>query len=426
MSLPVAAAEWARKGVRGVRRRKPFGQCIAAAVETNRVALAVEAAEVAAEKSAAARAERAAEQERSGGRFAKVAAKKALPPRSIEDRLRAENKFVREKLATVIEEHNASKRRDASSETAELLQQCQAKLEKQEEELRRLRRSVQAFKFRQARAQAAAAAAAAESSKRPRPIGGSSAPIRLKMANELNEYLAARFSSPEHISQALFQHYKRNKHFYTLITTAEIDQNEFDALCSRNPSWCLPIQKALVKEIATHYTLARCLTLQIQCRVGGQKKYQDAINLLGQSENKKMGESGNWLQRGAQRAEDSHTAAEGEGCGNHVPRGDLQREPYSPGRGGHGCLAAGYASPFPRRDSGRADPGLSAKQERAHIRRVARPLWGGCSQLFYSRQYTRVKKFRNMHIVHVKCVHGWILVSMALYVVVGSLWTCSW
>jgi hypothetical protein len=294
MSLPLAVTKWAGKGLRAARRRKPFGECVAAAVETNRVEVAVEAADVAAKKSAAARAERAAQQDRSDGRFAKrtggenAGAKAGLPLRSVEDRLRAENKYVREKLAALIEKHNAGRKRDALSETRQLLKKCHAKLEDQEGELRRLRRSIQGYRFKHARAAANAAAVnAAATTRKPRPIGGLSAPTLLKMANELNEYLGTRFSSPENISQALFQHYKRNKHLNSLIIAAEIIQDQFDTFCSLNPSWCLPIQKALVAEIAAHNIAARCLTLQIQCRVGGSEKYQDAINLLGKIYNQK-------------------------------------------------------------------------------------------------------------------------------------------
>jgi hypothetical protein len=51
-----------------------------------------------------------------------------------------------------------------------------------------------------------------------------------------------------------------------------------------------------------------------------------------------------------------------------------------------------------------------------HVIRLSSEVIRHCGS---QKAYTRVKKFRNMHIVHVKCVHGWILVSMALYVVVG-------
>lgn len=81
------------------------------------------------------------------------------------------------------------------------------------------------------------------------------------MANELNAYLETRFSSQESIQQALFQHYKRNRHLYSLILAADIEQTQFNTICLQNPSWCLPIQKAVVAEIAAHYTLSRCLTL---------------------------------------------------------------------------------------------------------------------------------------------------------------------
>jgi hypothetical protein len=294
MSLPVTATEcfWVGKGVRAARRRRPLTGVIATAVEAQQIKIAVDAAEDAAKKSDAARAARVAratEQPRAGGRFVKGAGKKAaggvraevgggaeggeaaratrLPIRSVEERLRAENKYVRKKLAALIEEHNAGKRKDASSETAELLQRCQAKLQDQEGELRRLRRRVQAYKFKVA----SAALHTPQSSKTPRPIGGMFGPTLLKMANELNAYLETRFSSQESIQQALFQHNKRNRHLYSLILAADIDQTQFDTICSQNPSWCLPIQKAVVAEIAAHYILARCLTLQIQCRVEYRK-----------------------------------------------------------------------------------------------------------------------------------------------------------
>jgi hypothetical protein len=298
------------KGVRAARRRRPFTGVIATAVEAQQIEIAVEAAEDAAKKSdaaRAARAARAAEQPRAGGRFVKGAGKKAaggghaevgggagaegvggaratqVAIRLVEERLRAKNKYVREKLAALIEEHNAERRKDASSETAELLQRCQAKLQNQEGELRRLRRRVQAYKFKAA----AAALHSPQSSETPRPIGGVSGPTLLKMANELNAYLETRFSSQESIQQALFQHNKRNRHLYSLILAADIDQAQFNAMCSQNPSWCLPVQKAVVGEIVAHYTLARCLTLQIQCRVGAQENYQDAINLFGKVYNPK-------------------------------------------------------------------------------------------------------------------------------------------
>jgi hypothetical protein len=182
-----------------------LASCIAEAVNANQVDIAVQAAEEAAKKSTEARAARAEVQERSGGRFTEASGTTAsLPLRSMEDRLRAENKFVRDKLASVIAEHNAS-RKNKESETERLLHQSQQKLKEQEGELQRLRQSLQAYKFRHGRAQAAATAEA----KTPRLISGTSAPTLLKMAKELNDYLVTRFSSPETIQQALFQHYLR-------------------------------------------------------------------------------------------------------------------------------------------------------------------------------------------------------------------------
>jgi DNA anti-recombination protein RmuC len=147
MSLLVAAAKWASKGARGARRRKPFAECIEEAFEANHLETVVQAAEEAANKSAEARAARAEAQTRSGDRFAK--AKTSVPLRSLEDRLQAENKFVREKLASIIAEHNASRKR-TESEIERLLYQSQQRIKEQEGELRRLRRSFQAFKFKHA------------------------------------------------------------------------------------------------------------------------------------------------------------------------------------------------------------------------------------------------------------------------------------
>ncbi|GAQ88200.1 hypothetical protein KFL_004090010 [Klebsormidium nitens] len=280
---------WGGDGARAVRKRKRLSLIAQQAAEATFVATVVVAAEDAAkqgaaarERDAAARASRAATQARVGGRFSKASTSQCggsgMTVRPAEQQLRLENRNVKAELAKMIKDRNAEKREEQTpAEIEKERDELRVKLAQKEKQHRILRRKFQALQFVHRKT---AAELAVGNPPPPRPIGGDSAPTLLKMAAELNSFLETRFASPADIQKGLLEHYSRNRHLYSLILQSEITQNQFDEVCARNPAWCQTTQRDFVKEITAHYTLARCLTFQIICRVGHQEKYQDAINLL--------------------------------------------------------------------------------------------------------------------------------------------------
>jgi hypothetical protein len=111
--------------------------------------------------------------------------------------------------------------------------------------------------------------------------GGNSAGVRTKLHKELQSYLLFRFETAKARQQALYEHFKKFPEEYASILNHQtITQAEFDSLCQANPQWVKPIQQDVLNQVQNHWSTARCLSLQINCKVGHGEKYQDLINIL--------------------------------------------------------------------------------------------------------------------------------------------------
>ncbi|GAQ92992.1 hypothetical protein KFL_012380020 [Klebsormidium nitens] len=100
-----------------------------------------------------------------------------------------------------------------------------------------------------------------------------------------------RFATKEARNQALFEHYQRFPKDYSSVLATNISQEDFNTLCEQNPAWLAPVRLEAFGKIKEHWAAARCLSLQIHCKVGHGEKYQDLINTLGKEFNE---ETGKW------------------------------------------------------------------------------------------------------------------------------------
>jgi hypothetical protein len=73
-----------------------------------------------------------------------------------------------------------------------------------------------------------------------------------------------------------------------------VDRAAFELFCKDHPEWLVPIQQDVVDTIQKHWSLARCLFMQIHCKVGAQEKFQHLINLLAKVYNK---EAKKWIRK---------------------------------------------------------------------------------------------------------------------------------
>jgi hypothetical protein len=112
-------------------------------------------------------------------------------------------------------------------------------------------------------------------------IGGTSAGVKTKLAGEVEDFLIMRFATKQARQQAIFEHYRRFPEDYSLAINSNISEQEFAVLCDQNPKWLTPIRKDVVDLIEEHCSTARCLGIQIHCKIGHGAKYQDLIHFLG-------------------------------------------------------------------------------------------------------------------------------------------------
>jgi hypothetical protein len=153
------------------------------------------------------------------------------------------------------------------------------KIAAQDTALRSLRRSNQILKRK--------AAKAPEQLAQPQPklarklIGGMSAGVKSKLASEMEDFLILRFATKTARQQALYEHYRRFPEDYSLVVNSNIAEKEFGVLCDQNPHWLTAIRKDVIDLIEEHWSTARCLGIQIHCKVGHGAKYQDLIHFLG-------------------------------------------------------------------------------------------------------------------------------------------------
>jgi hypothetical protein len=113
--------------------------------------------------------------------------------------------------------------------------------------------------------------------------GGTSNTTRIKLAKQLDTLLSQRFATSDARKQALYEHFLRHPSDYYAITNDGITKSAFEKLCKDHPEWLIPIQQDVLDKIEEHWTLAKCLSLQIHCKVVSSEKYQRAINILGKT-----------------------------------------------------------------------------------------------------------------------------------------------
>jgi hypothetical protein len=111
---------------------------------------------------------------------------------------------------------------------------------------------------------------------KPRPLqGGTSAPTQRRLASELEAFLKVKYATIAARKHAIFQHFQRNPTLY---------------LCKDNPEWVHPIQQEVITKIEEFWTLEKCLSVQIHCKVGHAEKYQHLINITSKNYNEQKQE----------------------------------------------------------------------------------------------------------------------------------------
>jgi hypothetical protein len=222
------------------------------------------------------RSEAARSQHRVGNKWAKVGPE-VTAFRSVEERLRKDNKSIREKFEKYVETAKAESQKSLI-ESSRVIAELQAKVVAHEKRIRSLRRKNQVL----------AAQKPATVPKEPRKMqGGISAGVKSKVAAQVKNFLVLRFSSKEARQQALYEHFRKFPEDYNLVTSSGIDQAGFDTLCKLNPEWLVPVQKDVIKEIEKHWSVAQALSIQIHCKVGHGENYQDLVHLLAKNFNTK-------------------------------------------------------------------------------------------------------------------------------------------
>jgi hypothetical protein len=222
---------------------------------------------------------KAAALSRDGGRFVKPKAGATnVAPRSADERLRAKRDAAQKTLRDVIQEHK-EKLNAETTQWTRTMHVLNGRIAAQETALRSLRRSNLILKRK--------AAKAPEQVAQPQPklarklIGGTSAGVKSKLASEMEDFLILRFATKTARQHALYEHYRGFPEDYSLVINSNITEKEFEVLCDQNPHWLTPIRKDVIDLIEKHWSTARCLGIQIHCKVGHGAKYQDLIHFLG-------------------------------------------------------------------------------------------------------------------------------------------------
>jgi hypothetical protein len=217
-----------------------------------------------------ARAAIAAQKTRKGGQFVKEA-KTTLPVRSQAERAEKEIDSLKRKFDKQVAESRAviANLQAQYQSTVTNLHKTMAVKDK---ELLQLRTTGQ-IRFR-------GATPTKRVQKERRLYGGTTAPTKVKLAKRLETLLAAKFATEDARKQALYEHFVRHPTDYHAILNHNPTRASFEQLCKDHKEWLIPIQQDLVHRIGAAWTLQKCLSIQIHCKVGGAKKYQHAINIL--------------------------------------------------------------------------------------------------------------------------------------------------
>jgi hypothetical protein len=115
--------------------------------------------------------------------------------------------------------------------------------------------------------------------------GGTSSTTRIKLAKQLEALLSQKFATSDARKQALYEHFLRNPSDYNAITNDGITKSAFEKLCQARPPPMANLHptRCSCDKIEEHWTLAKCLSLQIHCKLGSSKKYKRAINIMGKN-----------------------------------------------------------------------------------------------------------------------------------------------
>ncbi|GAQ92847.1 hypothetical protein KFL_011650020 [Klebsormidium nitens] len=218
-------------------------------------------------------------QPRQGGRWAKIGPS-TTAHRTVNERLRATNKRLEEKLAN----HNAQAE-EASSKVLEENTKLVSALQEKEDKEAALARTVRSLKRKNLLLAQGLASQPPRATQIRQIRGGPSAGVKTKLAAQVRQFLTKRFASVGARQQALYEHFRRNPADFNLVLNANITQPEFDELCKLNPDWLLPAQSDVLDEIRDHWTEDRALKMQIHCKIGHGHKWQDMIHLLGKDYN---------------------------------------------------------------------------------------------------------------------------------------------
>lgn len=232
-----------------------------------------------------ARAAIAAAKRRRGGQFVKAGVKTVLPVRSQAQRAERDIETLKKKFdkfvtntktaaATLIAQHSSS------------LITLNARLAVKDEELEKLKKA--------ARTAARTRKPTYKAGRERLLHGGSTLPTKLKLAKRLETLLAAKFATPAARKQALYEHFLRHPDDYYSITSHGVTRPAFDQLCKDNKAWLIPIQQDVIDRIEKEWSLAKMLSLQIHCKVGGAEKYQHMINILAKNYNE---EARKWIPK---------------------------------------------------------------------------------------------------------------------------------
>jgi hypothetical protein len=218
------------------------------------------------DKTRKVRTEIASSKPRLGGQFTKP--KAYVPPRAQEEREERAEKVLQKRLDRQIAE-SKQELEALKSAHAQALANLNDQLAKKTTTIRSLRAQIRLSKTDQPKEEA-------EESRKIQ--GGTSAPTRKKLADELHSFLNKRFLKPAQ-KQALFEHFQRHPTLYTPILNQGLTHATFQKACEENPDWLSPIRREVVQKIEQFWTLDKCLSIQLHCKVGHSEKYQHLINL---------------------------------------------------------------------------------------------------------------------------------------------------
>jgi hypothetical protein len=70
------------------------------------------------------------------------------------------------------------------------------------------------------------------------------------------------------------------------VKTHGITLTDFKTICENNPEWVHPIRRKVITQIEEYWTLEKCLSLQIHCKIGAGEKFQHLINITAKDYNK--------------------------------------------------------------------------------------------------------------------------------------------